>query len=246
MSFQEDQPETPVYSDIPPPAQLALPDPLPVQVPSSELQNPFLQSSSVHQGTFYVIFLPIVGGFVLAFLLGSAYNRFRAKSQARHANLADDSFDSDYTDSKDDPIVPINIIRHKTVAGQTRGIEVAGFRPVRSIKLPSNSHTKVFYQPHQGPAQVTTLHLKKQSDLGTPELPIRASLKRPVIRKNTSIVLDQFIQTGELPMMDAQTAPNSIYESGSNSYVSSRSISPAKSNYSYSQSPKRHAGSSVT
>ncbi|GMG22560.1 unnamed protein product [Ambrosiozyma monospora] len=59
-------------------------------VPPSDIKNPFLLTSKFKQGTFYVIVLPIIGFFFLAYLLSVAFTRWRSRRQARQASLRDE------------------------------------------------------------------------------------------------------------------------------------------------------------
>ncbi|GME82477.1 unnamed protein product [Ambrosiozyma monospora] len=59
-------------------------------VPPSDIKNPFLLTSKFKQGTFYVIVLPIIAFFFLAYLFSVAFTRWRSRRQARQANLRDE------------------------------------------------------------------------------------------------------------------------------------------------------------
>lgn len=54
--------------------------------------NPFLETTKFKQGTLYVIIFPIIGGFLLLYILISLINKCKSNKLAKHI----DSFDKDY------------------------------------------------------------------------------------------------------------------------------------------------------
>ncbi|KAG7813386.1 hypothetical protein KL921_000932 [Ogataea angusta] len=222
-----------------------------VGIPPSEIHNPFLQNTSVHQGTFYVIFLPIVAGFVLAFLIGSAYHRFRAKSQAKDVNSTDESFDSDYSEPLDEGGAMLGFLRDRShrVANEITNPRCSK-APNSSTKLPANKE-KVYYQPLTDKHDVTTLQLRKLEISPSPNSPFSPP-QRPSLPKKaiSSVLLDEFIETGEIPAIVEPLASNDTKEHTPDPYLSYQSSSPSRasrtsrSSHSYSRSPKRHLVSS--
>ncbi|KAG7741804.1 hypothetical protein KL923_001059 [Ogataea haglerorum] len=215
-----------------------------VGIPPSEIRNPFLQNTSAHQGTFYVIFLPIVAGFVLAFLIGSAYHRFRAKSQAKDANSTEESFDSDCTEPLDEGGAVLEFLRDRS-------------RPVANEKTNprcSNSGTtslakneKIYYQPLAEKQEVTTLQLRKLEICPITSPPFTPP-QRPLRTKKaiSSILLDGFIETGEIPAIVEPLVSNGTKKHISDLHLCYTKPSPSEasrtfqSSNSCSGSPDRH------
>ncbi|KAG7879806.1 hypothetical protein KL905_001300 [Ogataea polymorpha] len=219
-----------------------------VGIPPSEIHNPFLQNTSVHQGTFYIIFLPIVAGFVLAFLIGSAYHRFRAKIQAKDVNSTEDSFDSKGTEPLEDGGRMLGILRGRSHRTANEFINPRGFKSTNSnTMLPANNE-KFYYQPLTDKQEVRTLQLRKLENspgtLSSFSPPQRLPLPKNAI---SSVLLDEFIETGEMPSIVEPLGSNDTKNHIPDPYLCYQGSSPSnvfRTNHSYSCSPKKHLLSS--
>ncbi|KAG7884127.1 hypothetical protein KL938_001999 [Ogataea parapolymorpha] len=180
-----------------------------VGIPPGEVHNPFLQNTSVHQGTFYIIFLPIVAGFVLAFLIGSAYHRFRAKSQAKDVNSTEESFDSEGTEPLDDGGGMLEILRGRSHRAADEIINPRRTKLTNSsTTLPANNE-KIYYQPLADKQEVRTLQLRKL-EISPSTISSFSPPQRPPLPTNaiSSVLLDEFIETGEIPSIVEPLASN--------------------------------------
>lgn len=226
-----------------------------LQVPSAK-NNPFLNRGDFKQGTFYAVLGPILGAFLFFYLFGVFYKKLRARSNAKVGKDIEDEYEMNYSmlvpvdlnssmaDKNDDNASSyyFNHQRNKTltdIPGMQQSESKSNKPNSNSLKSTTtndiNSPFYLFPEPSKSSLQVASSTTRN------------GHFHR---RRTSSMVLDEFINTGELPLLEGehnltysdtnQVENHSMYQSQNNSYVTnpeSRNTSPVR--YSRSCSPVR-------
>lgn len=208
-----------------------------IEIPSAK-NNPFLNSSSFQQGTFYIIFGPIIGGVLLLYLIGVLVKRMQARHNTKGVEAIEneyemnqsmiDPFEFTNNDVDDTTSFYYQYPRHQRNKTNATDISKSLYGvDGGDITFDTTSLLQSFNEPQKGASPANT---------------VNKSFHR---RRTSSMVLDDFINTGALPALEGehnldagQIENHSMYQSQNNSYIAaSRNGSPIR--YSRSCSPVR-------
>lgn len=204
-----------------------------IDVPSGA-GNPFLNSSEFTQGTFYIIFGPIIAGLIIFYLIGALINRIRARHNTKGADAIEDEYEMNQSiidpfDTRDTHNDDTNSVYYQYPRHHQRNLtDISSLHKLTSDPFSdSDSVLQSLNEPSKTASPFTTTNKSFHK------------------RRTSSMVLDDFISTGVLPELEGehrlesgQVENHSMYQSQNDSYIAdSRSGSPIR--YSRSCSPVR-------
>lgn len=158
-----------------------------LQVPNSQ-KNPFLIDSDYKQGTFYVIIFPIICGFLALYLISVLWKKIEAKRQTQGVSAA-------YQESIYDVTCEDNIsFYHKHKRNKTQ----TDLSFLENSEFQQDMDNGKVLQLQQGQEVQYQFTSADAANVANNE-PIKQNRHK---RTPSSILLDEFIYTGELPKLE--------------------------------------------
>ncbi|QPG75649.1 hypothetical protein FOA43_003006 [Brettanomyces nanus] len=174
----------------------------PTDIPNQTRDNPFIQQSKYRQGTLYLITLPTIAVIFIIFLLCTAYMKYRAKHQARQAPPFEDMCEAKSETS--------GIFDLEQATRATTLVSKGTFETVEKIGLARSSMEIDGLQGEgsdgtkgSGTGSTTFYSLEEPNHAATQSTVSIPNNKKHFHKKTlSSVILDEFISTGELPAED--------------------------------------------